>query len=417
MSDSVAARSARPPRIVWVAGIAAIIVAAVTALALSARNNERPAAAATHPGARDLTTVTLDSEQQAAVTVGTAAMGDLPVRAAAPGRVEFNENRVTPLFTQFSGRVVRLDVEVGAVVKDGQAIGLLDSPDVVGIQAEYQEDLAAVRAARTSHDQAERTRDRAARLADVEAIPLRELQEAQASERRAAEDLLQAETRLAAARGRLQTAGFTDDEIERLTTGGAAAITRLVPLKAPVAGTVVERHVGLGQIVQTGGDALLKIADLSTVWITADVYEDQLAAIHPGAEIMIQTPAYPNETFTGRVDRIAATLDSEKRTVAVRCVLPNRDGRLKPGMFSTVALQSGTIRRALLVPASAIVTSANRRSVFVEQAPLRYQQRDVEIGDEIASWVVVTSGLRPGERIVTQGGVLLSRQLAEAASR
>src|SRR5215510_12317789 len=97
----------------------------------------------------------------------------------------------------------------------------------------------------------------------------------------------------------------------------------MAPLTAPVSGTIIERNLGLGQIVQVGGEALFKIADLSTVWVTADVYEDQLASIRAGAEVTIQIPAYPNETFTARVQRIAPTLDSDKRTAAVRCVIPN----------------------------------------------------------------------------------------------
>jgi membrane fusion protein, heavy metal efflux system len=406
-----------PARRVWVAAALAVAsVATVVVFALSARTVDRASAAAKRPSdAPD--TVTLAVAQRASVVSSAVAHGDVPVHASVPGRIEFNANRVTALFAQFSGRVVRLDVEVGTPVSEGQTIAMLDSPDVVGMQADYQEALAAVRAARTSHEHAGRTRERASRLATVEAIPLRELQEAQLAETRAGEELQQAEARLAAVRGRLQIAGFADDRIDRLETGGSSSITRLVALKAPVGGTIVERHVGLGQVVQAGGDALLKIADLSTVWVTADVYEDQVAAIHPGAEVTIQTPAYPNETFAARVDRIAATLDPEKRTLAVRCVMRNADGRLKPGMFATVALESGTIASALLVPASAIVATGSRRDVFVERQPAGYQQRAVETGDEVAGWVVVRSGLREGERVVTQGSLLLARQMAEAANR
>src|SRR2546428_3344312 len=136
--------------------------------------------------------------------------------------------------------------------------------------------------------------------------------------------------------------------MDRLDQGGPSAITRLTPLTAPVSGTIVERNLGRGQVVQAGGEALFKIADLSTVWVNADVYEDQLASIRPGAKVIIQTPAYANETFTARVDRIAATIDPDKRTVVVRCVIPNGDGRLKPGMFATIVLQSGAIQRAVV---------------------------------------------------------------------
>jgi membrane fusion protein, heavy metal efflux system len=421
MSDNNTGRFG-PIRRVWrAASILAVTVAAamatVMAFALLVRHHDRAAGKTNTTSRQVADTVKLAPEQRSSVISTSVARGDVPVRASVPGRIEFNANRVTAVFAQFSGRVVQLDVEVGTSVREGQTLAMLDSSDVVGIQADYQEALAAVRAARTSHDQSVRTRDRAKRLADAEAIPVRELQEAQVSESRAAEDLRQAATKLAAARGRLQIAGFTEEDIERLERRGALSIGRLVALKAPVAGTITERHVGLGQVVQVGGDALLKIADLSSVWVTADVYEDQVAAIRPGAKVTIQTPAYPDETFTASVDRIAATLDPEKRTLAVRCVMPNGDGRLKPGMFAIVALQSGTIQRALLVPASAIVATGNRRNVFVENQPALYQPRDVETGDEISGWVVVRSGLREGERVVTQGSVLLSRQLAEAMAR
>ena len=417
-NTTLSAPTRRVGRIVWI--VAAAVMTVVATIMLFARSTRNGHHAAGNPSERPSQLseiVTLAPEQRSSVISASVTQGDVPVHASVPGRIDFNANRVTPVFAQFSGRVVQLDVEVGSSVSEGQTLGMLDSSDVVGIQADYQEALAAVRAARTSHDHAVRTRDRAKRLADVEAIPVRELQEAQVSESRAAEDLRQAATKIAAARGRLQIAGFADEDIDRLERRGALSITRLVPLKAPVAGTITERHVGLGQVVQVGGDALLKIADLSTVWVTADVYEDQVAAIRPGAEVTIQTPAYPNETFTARVDRIAATLDPDKRTLAVRCIMPNGDGRLKPGMFAAVALHSGTIQRALLVPASAIVATGDRRNVFVEKQPDRYQSRDVEIGDEIAGWVVVRSGLREGERVVTQGSVLLARQSAEAVNR
>src|SRR5689334_16486417 len=185
-----------PARRVWVAAALAVAsVATVVVFALSARTVDRASAAAKRPSdAPD--TVTLAVAQRASVVSSAVAHGDVPVHASVPGRIEFNANRVTALFAQFSGRVVRLDVEVGTPVSEGQTIAMLDSPDVVGMQADYQEALAAVRAARTSHEHAGRTRERASRLATVEAIPLRELQEAQLAETRAGEELQQAEARL-----------------------------------------------------------------------------------------------------------------------------------------------------------------------------------------------------------------------------
>jgi len=393
---------------------AALGVATLAGVALSGRNGEsrEPRAVPASPQPSD--EVTLAPEQQSRVTVSPVTKGTIPVRAAVPGRVDFDANRVTPLFAQFAGRVVRVDAEVGMVVREGDVLGMLDSSDVVSLQAEYQEARAAMRAALASADHAVRAQGRAARLVAVDAIPRRELQDAEVAAAHATEDLQRAEAALAAARRRLQIGGFSDDDIAQFETDGPAAMTRLVALRAPVAGAIVERNLGIGQVVQLGGDALFKLADLSTVWVMADVYEDQLASIRPGADVRIQTAAYPNETFTARVERVAATVDPEKRTVAVRCSIPNRDGRLKPGMFANVVLQSAAIERALLVPASAIVATGNRRTVFVEREPGTYQEHSVETGQEIAGAVVVTSGVREGDRVAVQGGLLLSRQIAEA---
>jgi cobalt-zinc-cadmium efflux system membrane fusion protein len=330
-------RSVRTRR-VWPIATTGILGITAMAFALSARNNDRSIESSATASGDASSTVTIPSEQTA--NVSTSPAHAVPIRASVPGRIEFNANRVTPVFAQFSGRVASLAVEVGSTVRQGQPVAMIDSSEALGLEAGFQQALAAARAARISHDQSMLTRDRATRLAAAEAIPNRELQEAQASETRADEDLRQAEARLAAARSRLQTAGFGDDDIERLEMRATPSISRLVPLRAPVAGTITERHVGLGQVIQPGGDPLLKIADLSTVWMTADVYEDQVADFHPGARVNIRTAAYPNETFTARVDRLAATLDPDKHTLGVRCVLPNADGRLKPGMFASVTLQS-----------------------------------------------------------------------------
>jgi cobalt-zinc-cadmium efflux system membrane fusion protein len=375
-------------------------------------------------------TIALALEQRTQVVVAPVEAVDLPVQTAVVARVDFNENRVTPLFVQFAGRVVRVDAEPGASVRQGQVLAVLDSPDIVALQSDYlraradqEQAAAAERTAQSSLDLATRTRERADRLATVEAIPQRELQEAQVAEAHAREELRRAQSGVAAAqsalaafRRRLEFAGLADQDIEGLDKGGPAAIVRLTPVTAPVSGTIVARNVGLGQLVQAGGEPLFKIADLSTVWINADVYEDQLVRIRAGSQVAIRVPAYPNDTFTARVERIASVVDPEKRTVAVKSVLPNPQGTLKPGMFASVVLDTGTMRRTLAVPYSAVIAKGNRRTVFVELEPGMYREKLIETGDEINGSVVVKAGLQEGQRIVVQGGLLLSRQMAEARS-
>jgi len=417
-------------RVLWFVGVLVLAAATTVGFGFRGKSAPRTSPAAIAQPHNPADTIVLEPGQRANVVVETVKKADVPLRTAVPGTVDFNENRVTPVFAQFAGRIVRVDAEVGQSIREGQVLGVVDSSDIVAIQsdylraqADYQQALATKRTALTSAELATRTRQRAARLAAVEAISQRELQEAEASEVQAKEELQRAEAAIvtaqsavAAAQRRLQIAGFTDQEIERLARAGPSAITRLVRLTAPVSGTIVERKVGLGQVVQAGGDILFKIADLSTVWVNADVYEDQLASVRPGTKVTMQTLAYPNEKFVARVEQVASVVDPDKRTVAVRCVIPNSNGRLKPGMFATIVLESGTVERALIVPASAVVATGNRRTVFVEEQPGVYQERLIATGDEINGWVVVKSGLREAERVVVHGGLLLTQRMAQARS-
>jgi cobalt-zinc-cadmium efflux system membrane fusion protein len=351
---------------------------------------------------------TLSPEQRAAIAVEVAQTHTLQGDMTAPGKIAFNGNRVTPVFSQFSGRVVRLTAEIGMTVRSGQTIGMIDTPDIVGIQSDYLQALTTERSARTTLDLATRTRERAARLAEAEAIPKRDLQQAQADESRAADDLQRAQSAIAATRGRLRSSGMSEGEINRLAAS-SRSVNRIVPLIAPISGTITERKAGLGQVVQPGsGDPLIMIADLSSVWVNADVYEDQLAYIKQGISVKIRTPAYPNETFDAHVDQIGSTLDPDKHTVAVRCVVANAHGRLKPGMFATIVLRAAATETAITVPSSAVVAEGDRRSVFVEESPGKYIKHAVDTGAEIDGAVVIRTGLKGGERVVVRGSLLIS---------
>ena len=368
----------------------------------SATKTEAPTAVETS------SVITLSPEQRAAVAIEVVQKRSVETDVTVPGKIAFNGNKVTPVLSQFSGRIVRLDATVESVVRAGEVIGTIDSPDIVGIQSDYQQALVAELSARTTFEFAKRTRERNERLAAAEAIPQRDLQQAQADESHAADDLKRAESAVAAARGRLQSAGMKETDIERLASG-ARAVNRLVAIVAPISGTIIERKAGIGQVVQAGtGDPLFMIADLSTVWINADVYEDQLAHIHSGEPMTVTTPAYQNETFTARVDQIGSTIDPEKHTVAVRCVVANPGRRLKPGMFANVILSSASTVEVLTVPSPAIVAEGDLRSVFVEDSPGKYLERRVETGNEINGATIIRSGLKEGERVVVRGGLLIS---------
>jgi len=400
----------------WIVGICAIVATIIIAT-LMLRHKAHAAvdadAANADASSRSTTANVLSAEQRAAIEVEVVQKRSVQEDVSAAGKVAFNGNRVSSVFSQFNGRLTQLNAEVGMNVRAGQVIGMIDTPDIVATQSDYQQSLAAERSARTTLDLATRTHERAARLAAAEAIPARESQQAEADELRARDDLQRAQTAAVAARGRLQSAGVSEAEIAQLASG-ARAINRLVPLTAPISGVVIERKAGLGQVVQpAAGDPLLMIADLSTVWINMDVYEDQLASIRSGAPVQIKTPAYPNQIFVARVDQIGSVLDPDKHTVPVRCVVVNRNNQLKPGMFATAILPSAASHEALTVPATALITEGDKRAVFIEETPGRYAKREVVTGDEVNGAVIVRSGLSDGEHVVVRGSLLLSAQQAD----
>lgn len=394
----------------WIIAASVALIAVVAFFLLRRHQTINSTATSTTSAESASAATVLSPDQQSSIAIEVVQRQTVGADVTAPGKIVFNGNGVTLVFSQFSGRLVRLDAEVGMTVRRGQVLGMIDTPDIIASQVDYQQALTNERTMRTALDLAVRTRERAERLAAAEAIPQRELQQAVADEARAKDDLQRAQSAVEAARGKLQSSGMSEAEINRLAFG-AHAVNRLVPLVAPINGTITERKAGLGQVVQPGaGDPLLIIADLSSIWVNADLYEDQLVYAKVGAPVKIQTPAYPNETFPARVDQIGATVDPDKHTVAVRCVVPNPSGRLKPGMFATVILSSAAHQDALTVPASAIITEGDQHAVFVEESPGHYNKRPVEIGSEIGSVVIIRSGLNEGERVVVRGSLLISAQ-------
>lgn len=325
----------------------------------------------------------------------------------SPGKIGFNTNQTSPVLPQFAGRLVKLSAEVGDKVRAGQVLGTIETPDIIQPQSDYQQGLANERTAITSLEHAERTRERDERLTKIEAIPLRELQQAQVDEKHAREDLERAQQAKTALLGRLQALRFGEVEIKTLQSGGHV-LRRQVELLAPISGTVIERKAGIGQALQPGGDPLFQIANLANVWVNAEVYEDQLAHLHIGLPATIETPSYPDAHFTARIDQIGNVVDPDKRTVSVRCVLSNADGKFKPGMFVNVSLGGVSNLEVITVPATAVVTEGEKRVVFVETERGHYDKREITIGDEHEATVIVKTGLKEGERVVTKGSLLVA---------
>lgn len=322
------------------------------------------------------------------IKVETVTESDATTAITLTGRVAFDEDHTQRVASPIDGRATALLVRPGDHVKAGQAILELSSPHVGQLQADAQkadQDLAI----------ANKALDRARRLRGDGAISDREVAQAEADFKKARSDVARANAGLKAL--------------------GLSAVDPAVniALRAQVSGTVVERNVLVGQEVRADAAApLLTISSLDSVWVLADVYEQDLGLVENGAEVAVHVPAYPGESFPGRVGHIGEVVDASTRTVKIRCVVPNPKGRLKPEMFARIELKNVGDHKVLMVPTRAVINDGDRSKVILAGEGGVFRERQVDVGPAMEDKVRVLGGLKPGERIVTDGAIFLLREIA-----
>lgn len=322
------------------------------------------------------------------VKIETVKESDAAALVGLTGRVAFDEEHTQRLASPIDGRVTALLVKPGDKVKVGQALIELSSPMVGQLQAD------ALKAAQDL-GLAQKAIERGRKLMADGAISTKEMTQIEADLRKATSDV----ARTAA---QLRALGISPTE---------PAVT--VALRARVEGTVVERMALVGQELRAdAGSALLTITDLGSVWVLADAYEQDLTFVQVGAPVNVHVAAYAGETFAGKVVHIHDTVDPETRTVKVRCVLKNPEGRLKPEMFAKVELGSQGGPKAIVVPSKAVLNDGDQSIVLVVGEDHMFQAAKVDVGPENAGMVRVLSGLKAGQQIVTQGALFLQREQA-----
>jgi membrane fusion protein, heavy metal efflux system len=347
-----------------------------------------------------------NEDQLKNLTIEPVAARDFTVDRDVTGRVGFNEDRLTPVFPAYSGRVVEALATKGQFVNKGQPLLVIESPDYV----EAQNNLAIARGdldrAAVNLQTAQVSAERAQRLFTYEAISKKDLQVSEAALALALSEFHRSRGALRVAQARLELFGKTAGAVRRLKAGADRHIT----IASPISGTVVERQVGPGQVVKPDAPApLFQISDLSDLWVHGDVFESDLARIRLGAPAKISVESYPDRVFPANVTFINPTVDPVTRTVRVRCRVSNPRGLLKPEMFARMTIIAAAKQSVPVIPASAVVGSGDISFVLVEEAPGRFRKRKVEIGHEVDGSVMIKSGLKIGERIVTKGAVLLIR--------
>src|SRR5262249_1529986 len=309
-----------------------------------------------------------------------------------------------PVFPAYSGRVVEALATKGESVREGQPLLVVESPDYVAAQTDLATARGDVEKAAVNLRTAEVNAERSRRLFAQDALSKKDLQSGEAALALAQVELRRALAALAVAQSRLLVFGKTPGDISRLN----AVVDRNLTIAAPITGAVVDRQVGPGQILRSDMTTpLFQISDLSELWVHGDVFESDLPNIRLGEQVEIRVDGYPKRVFPARISFINPTVDPATRTVHVRCEVSNPGGRLKPDMFVKMKITAAAKQSVPVIPASAVLALDGNSFVLVEEAPGRFRKRRVEIGHEVDGSVMINSGLKVGERIVTKGAVLL----------
>jgi cobalt-zinc-cadmium efflux system membrane fusion protein len=328
------------------------------------------------------------------VPEGSPVRGKLAIEAVAakdikrdlvlPAVVEADPAHLIKVSPPLSGLVTQLKVELGQRVKSGQGLVIIDSPDLGSAYSDY--DRAKVLLAL-----ALKSRDRERGLEKIGGAALKDLQQAET-------DYVTAEVEYQRASAHLKQIGVADPDVPDKS--------QKVTVAAPMDGSVIDLQVAAGEYWNDPTVALMTIADLNTIWVTASVPEKDTSLVTKGQSVDVVFPAYPGEVFKGEVLFVSDVLDPDTRRTKVRIAFSNPGTRLRPGMFANVSFYA-PVQSQPVVPASALVLKDDENQVFVETAPWTFEARDVDIGFQQGDQVVLTSGVKPGERVVVRGGVLL----------
>ena len=340
------------------------------------------------------------AEKGDVVTLDTAAVAVAGIRVqpvdtvsttglAVTGAITYDANRVSHIGSRTDGRIIALRADIGERVRVGQALAVLESPEVGQTRAEEHEAEALLAIAQENYA-------REQRLEQQGISSRKELLGARA-------DLRRAEAAHRSARERLRVLGAGNG------SGSQFAVT------APFGGVVVQRDASRGEMA-TPSDQLFTVADLSRVWIELNIFERDLSRVSRGQSASVSTAAYPGRSFPGRIVYVGQVVDTVTRTVGARVEVPNADGMLKPGMFATARIEvDGGGGPVAVVPQEAVQELEGRQVVFVPgDRPGEFRARPVEIGEQADSGrVIVRSGLTAGDRVVVSGAFTLRSELAK----
>jgi cobalt-zinc-cadmium efflux system membrane fusion protein len=352
---------------------------------------------------RDPNSVDLSASQLAAVRVQPVEAREFPIEKRAVGSIDFNEDMEVQIFTPYQGRIISLLAEVGDDVKKGQTLFTIDSPDL--LQAESTLIAAAGVLELTTRNLA-----RLQQLYTTRAV-------SQANVEQAVSDQQTAEGNLRAARDAVRIFGKSDAEIDKIVAQRIADPTLVVP--SPINGRITARNAAPGLFVQPGNaPAPYTVANIDTMWMLANVAEDDSPAFKVGQQEQVRIGAFPGRVFDGKVTTVGAIVDPNSRRVLVRSEIRDPQHQLRAGMFADFTIDIGAPVRSPAVPLDGVVREGDSsQTIWITADRRHFVRRTVKIGGVRGGYRQILDGVRPGELVATDGAIFLSNMLAIAGNQ
>jgi cobalt-zinc-cadmium efflux system membrane fusion protein len=350
----------------------------------------------------NLVEMSVSAQQHIGMVVAPAALAQLNEYLRATGTVQPIDSRIGVVGPLARGRIVEVRAKVGDRVEAGQTLAVFDNIEAGELLSQEQSAHADLERLKAQLIPATRQAERSRRLADIGAGAEKDYESSKAEKEGIEADIRSQQALIDGIRQRLRRFGVSDN-----TSHG----TFLTPLKAPFFGVITKAQASPGDVVDAGRD-VFTVADLSRVWVQAEVYEKDLGRIRIGQIAFITVDTYPNQPFEGKVAYISDVLDPQTRVARVRCEVANHDLRLKTDMFANIELPTKFSKQALAVPAGALQEVEGKNVVFIRHSATQFEKREVERGVTVNNQTEIVSGLKPGEPVVTQGAFHLKSILA-----
>jgi cobalt-zinc-cadmium efflux system membrane fusion protein len=329
------------------------------------------------------------------------------------GNIAVDDDLTTPVFSHYSGRVIKVIAMLGDVVKSGDSLFVIHASEFVQAQNDLITALANLQTARSQLTMAQTTEKRTHELYLAQGGSLKDWQQAQTDLITAQNTVRADEIALHAVRSRLRILGKTDEEISSLEAQPTQKLNPVATVTAPIGGTITQRQIGVGQYINSEASGatnpVYTISDLSTVYLIANVREVDAPLMRIGLPLEVHVLAFPDRLFKGKISWVAPSIDPNTHRLPVRAEVENSDGALKPGMFANFSIITGQASTAPAVPLSAIVYEGEEARVWVAGDGDSLALREIRVGRTADGMVEVLAGLSVGEKVVTSGTVFIDR--------